>query len=412
MSTTLVRRTETRTYPWILVALLWGCAFLNNGDRALMVALMPAIRAEFHLTNTQLAIPSALFFWAYAFAVLVTGRLGDRMARSTVILAGLVLWSAATGMVALSTGFAMLIGSRVLVAVTEAPYYPSATALISDWHSPRMRSRALSLHQTGVFAGALLSSLGAGAMADRLGWRAPFLVFGVLGMAYGALLIKFLKDAPTRTAPSASADGEPMRVVLRSRPALWLCAVFCLATAAANGLTVWAPTFVYDKLHADLTQSALVGSATINLAGIVAVPLGGLLADWLGSRTPLGRFYALMIGLGIACAALVPLFLADSLWQVAVVLLCSTLGKGLFDGCIYAAMHDVIPPGARASAVGLMTMCGFLGAGLSPLGIAAIANVFGMGITISSLAALYLAAVALLFATRASTRAAILQHDH
>ena len=45
-------------------------------------------------------------------------------------------------------------------------------------------------------------------------------------------------------------------------------------------------------------------------------------------------------------------------------LLATSFGKGLFDGCIYAAMHDVVPPQARATAVGMMTMFGFFGAGL------------------------------------------------
>jgi len=403
---------NSSTYPWIVVGLLWLCAFLNNGDRSLLVAVMPAIRAEFDLTNTQLALPTTVFFWVYAIAVLLTSRLGDRKLRSNVILGGLLLWSAATGMVSLSSSFAMLIAVRALVAASEAPYYPSATALISDWHPQRTRGRALSLHQTGVFAGALLGSVGAGIMADRLGWRAPFIVFGALGLLYGVAVWLYLRDAPQRAAElERHSDSEPLRVVLGNKPALCLCAVFFLATAAANGLTVWAPTFVFDKLHTNLADSALVGSATINTAGMFAVPLGGMLADYLNARTRLGRFYALAIGLGIAGAMLLPLFLASSLWGVALVLLASTLGKGMFDGCIYAAMHDVIPPQARSTAVGVMTMAGFIGAGMAPLFVAAMGEVFGMGMALSSLAGLYLVAVAILLATRNTTRQAILHHE-
>ncbi|MDB5918802.1 MAG: transporter [Massilia sp.] len=402
---------DSKKYPWILVAILWCCAFLNNGDRSLLVAVMPAIRDEFHLTNTQLALPTTIFFWVYAIAVFLTSRLGDKMLRSQVILGGLVLWSIATGMVSLSTSFAMLIGMRAMVAIGEAPYYPSATALISDWHPIKTRGRALSLHQTGVFAGALLGSLSAGYMADRMGWRAPFIVFGVLGLLFGVVVFKLLKDAPNRTAELAERkNSEPLKIVLKTKPALYLCLVFFLATAASNGLTVWAPTFVYDKLHTNLADSALVGSVTINAAGMFAVPLGGLLADYLGLRTSLGRFYTLAIGLTIAGLMLLQLFLANSLWGVAIVLLASTLGKGIFDGCIYAAMHDVIPPEARSTAVGVMTMFGFFGAGIAPLFVASMGEVFGMGVAISSLASLYFIAVGILLATRSVTRAAIIHH--
>lgn len=145
------------SYPWTLVALLWFCAFLNNADRSLLVAVMPAIRAEFNLTNTQLALPTTIFFWVYAISVFITSRFGDKKLRSLVIIWGLILWSIATGLVSLSIGFVMLIGTRALVAVGEATYYPSATALISDWHPNKTRSRALSLHQTGVFAAPCLA---------------------------------------------------------------------------------------------------------------------------------------------------------------------------------------------------------------------------------------------------------------
>ena len=95
--------------------------------------------------------------------------------------------------------------------------------------------------------------------------------------------------------------------------------------------------------------------------------------------------------------------------MVAVVLLCCTLGKGLFDGCIYAAMHDIVPPRARATSVGLMTMLGFFGAGLMPLLVAQSASLFGMAAGLASLAVLYFVAVGILLATRGATRTAVLQ---
>lgn len=401
------------SYPWVLIALLWCCAFLNSSDRSLLVGVMPAIRDEFGLTNTQLALPTTIFFWIYAGAVFLTSRFGDKMMRSQVIIWGLIFWSVATGLVSLSTGFAMLIGTRALVAVGEATYYPSATALISDWHSNKTRGRALSLHQTGVFAGALAGSVIAGFIADHWGWRASFAIFGAAGVVFSLLLFKHLRDAPHRTIERAETkQDEPLSVVFAIKPALMLCAVFFLATAASNGLTIWAPTFVHDKFGVSLTESAFTGAVPINLAGMLSVPLGGLLADWLASRTSIGRFYALAIGLTAAGILLIPLYLAHSVWTVGLVLLASSIGKGLFDGCIYAAMHDVVPAKARSTAVGVMTMCGFVGAGLAPLFVAEASEVLGMAVAISSLAGLYFVAVAVLLLTRNGTRKAIIPHEH
>ncbi|MFL5296648.1 MAG: MFS transporter [Phenylobacterium sp.] len=406
-------RSASPAYPWIVIALLWMCAMLNSADRSILVAVMPQIRDEFHLSPTALALVTSVFFWVYAGAAFLTSLLGDRIRRSQVILGGLVFWSMATGTVSASTGFAMLIGVRALVAVGEATYYPSATALISDWHPNETRGRALSIHQTGVFAGAGLGSLAAGLIADRMGWRAPFLIFAVAGFGVAFLLWRLLRDAPGREAQQklAGSPAQPLRVVLAIRPALILCAVFFLANAASNGVTVWAPTFVHDKLGINLGQSALWGSATINLAGFLFVPLGGILADTLARRTPLGRFYTLAIGLAFAAVLLLPLLIANSALMVGLVLLASSAGKGLFDGCIYAAMHDVVPPQARSTAVGLMTMTGFVGAGLAPLFVAQMGQILGMAAAMTSASGLYFGAVAILLATRAVTRRSILPHE-
>src|SRR5262249_43098710 len=149
-------------------------------------------------------------------------------------------------------------------------------------------------------------------------------------------------DAPSRSAASIAVSGArgPLRTVLRRAPALLLCAVFFLANGASNGMIVWAPTYVHDALGLDLAGSALYGNVTINVAGFLFVPLGGLLADWLAARTPIGRFYTLAIGLALAGVLLLPLGVAHSANAVGLVLLATSAGKGLFDGCIYAAMHD------------------------------------------------------------------------
>jgi MFS family permease len=400
-------------YPWTLIALLWMVAFLNAADRSILTAVLPQLRDEFGLSPTRLALLGSVFFWIYAVSAFVFGRAGDSLRRSRVIVYGLVFWSMATGLTALSTGFAALLAFRGVVALGESTYYPTATALIGDWHRPAMRSRALSLHQTAVFAGAGLGALFAGLLADRIGWHAPFVIFAAIGLVHAVVLARYLRDAPIiHTAAEVDKPREPIGVVLRIPPAVMLCAVFFLGTGASTGVTFWAPTYVHDALGLDLGQSALWGSATINLAGFLSVPLGGLLADTLAKRTPIGRFYTLAIGLTAAAVLLLPLAVVSTAMGVGTVLLATSIGKGLFDGCIYAAMHDVVPPHARATAVGMMTLFGFIGAGLTPIGVAWASEHYGMAAGMTSLAGLYVVAVVLILLTRASTRRAAIANAH
>jgi MFS family permease len=400
-------------YPWQLIGLLWTAAFLNSAGRQILITVLPQVRAEFGLSATQLALINSVGFWIYAVCALIFGRLGDATHRSRLIVGGLAFWAVATGMVSVATGLIALVMIRGLVAAGEATYYPTAAALISDWHRSGTRSRALSIHQTGVFAGAGVGAVAAGALADAFGWRSPFLIFGILALVFCAVLFKWLRDPPAApsqgVAPSAASSTGPLRTVLRKPAALMLCLVFFLANGAVCGIIVWAPTFLHDELGLDLAASALYGSATLSAAGVVCVPLGGFLAHRLAARTPLAVFYVLAIGLALAGLLLLPLRVATTAFAVGAVLFASGAGKGLFDGCIYAAMHDVVPPAARATAVGLMTLVGFCGAGLSPIAVAQVSGWIGMAPAMTSLAFLYLAAAVLLIATRSSTRQAILE---
>lgn len=397
------------SYPWILIGLLWVVAFLNAADRNILGAVLPDLKAEFGLTNTQLALLGSVFFWIYAVGAFVAGRVGDSVRRTRLIVFGLIFWSIATGASSLANGFALLLTMRGFVAIGESTYYPTATALIGDWHKPEMRSRALSIHQTAVFAGAGLGAVVTGYIADMLSWHAPFLIFGGIGLVHAFILMRLLKDAPIQhTAAEADKPAEPIGIVLGIRPAVMLCFIFALATGASTGVTFWAPFYVNETLGLNLADSAWVGSATINIAGFLSVPLGGLLADMLAKRSPIGRFYTLMIGLFLAGLLLLPLLGAKTAGQIGLVLVMTSVAKGLFDGCIYASMQDVVPPHARATAVGMMTMIGFFGAGITPLAVARIGDSFGMQAGIVAMAVLYFIAVVILLAMRATTRRAVI----
>lgn len=398
-------------YPWLLIGLLWMVSFLNSADRAILNAVKPLLRDAFAVTDIQLGLVDTVFFWTYAVCAFLFGRIGDSVRRRNMVLFGLVFWSMATGFMPIATGFAMLLGMRTLVAIGESTYYPTATALISAWHRPAMRSRALAIHQTAVFAGGGIGSWAAGMLADAHGWSMPFIVFALLGgLVFGVLLFALRDDAPAAAATPAqaeSAKAEPLKIIMANPAALLLCGVFCLATAASSAVLNWCNTYAHDVLKLNLANSALVGPVMITSAGFVSVLVGGFLSDRFAARSATGRMTVLALGLGIAALFLLPFPFAGSVLVVGALLFATSFGKGLFDGCIYAAMHDVMPDSARATAAGLMTMMGFLGAGISTVALPAIAVHTGLAAGFAMMAGLYGIAVIALLAGRPLVRAAI-----
>lgn len=400
-----LRQAAPANYPWILIGLLWMVSFLNSADRAILNSVKPLLRDAFAITDIQLGLVDTVFFWTYAVCAFLFGRVGDSVRRRNMIIFGLVFWSTATGLMPIATGFAMLLAMRTLVAVGESTYYPTATALISSWHQPAMRSRALAIHQTAVFAGGGIGGWAAGKLADAHGWAMPFLVFAALGFVVMAVLLFTLRDdAPAVQAAPARQQQEPLKMILANPAALLLCGVFFLATAASSAVLNWCNTYAHDVLKLNLADSALVGPVMITTAGFFSVLVGGWMSDRFAARSPLGRFTVLAIGLALAALFLVPFPWAGSVAMVGTLLFATSFGKGLFDGCIYAAMHDVMPNEARATAAGLMTMTGFLGAGISTVALPAIAVHTGLAAGFSMMAGLYLLAVVALLVGRPMVR--------
>jgi sugar phosphate permease len=399
------RAALTRAYPWLLVGLLWTVSFLNSADRAIFNAVKPLLRQGFHVSDVQLGAIDTAFFWTYAVCAFLFGRAGDSVRRRNMILFGLTFWSIATGMMPLATAYAMLMGMRTLVAIGESTYYPTATALIGAWHPPATRSRALAIHQTAVFAGGGAGGWVAGHLADVWGWSAPFVLFAAIGLVVALVLTLTLRDdAPVPPRDGQPRSTEPLRLILSNRAAQLLCGVFFLATAASSAVLNWCNTFAHDVLHLNLAESALVGPVMITSAGFCSVLVGGWLADGLVARFPLGRFVVLGLGLSIAAAFLLPFPWVRSASAVALLLFATSFGKGLFDGCIYAALHDVMPDHARATAAGLMTMMGFLGAGIATVALPVIATRTGLAPGFGMMAGLYVVAVLALFVGRDQLR--------
>jgi sugar phosphate permease len=301
---------------------------------------------------------------------------------------------------------------RTLVAIGESTYYPTATALISAWHKPSMRSRALSIHQTAVFAGGGIGGWVAGKLADSYGWPAPFIIFAALGFVAIAILFKLLRDdAPGEVRVSEEKRAEPIGLILKNPAALLLCGVFFLATAASSAVLNWCNTYAHDVLGLNLADSALVGPVMITTAGFFSVLVGGFMADKFAAKSSVGRFTVLAIGLTLAAFFLLPFPLVTSVPLVGLLLFATSFGKGLFDGCIYAAMHDVMPAEARATAAGLMTMLGFIGAGITTVLLPIVAVHTGLAAGFAMMAGLYLVAVVLLLLARPMVARVIAQQE-
>src|SRR5580765_465179 len=156
-------------YKWAVVGMLWLVCLFNYADRQAIFSVFPVLKTEMGLSDMQLGIVGGSFMWVYALALPIAGIIGDRVRRKTLIIVGLVFWSLITLATALSTRYWHLVLFRALEGLGEAFYFPASMSLISDYHGPNTRSRAMAIHQSSVYAGTILGGSAAGILGQYFG---------------------------------------------------------------------------------------------------------------------------------------------------------------------------------------------------------------------------------------------------
>ncbi len=286
----------TRRYAWAVVFMLWWISFFNYADRQAIFSVFPLLESEMGLTLRERGYLGTSFAIVYGVSALFAGMVVDRVRRKNAILGGLQVWSLICMTTAVSRNYIQLLLFRAAEGLGETFYYPASTSLLSDYHGPATRSRALGLHQTSVYIGTIAGGFLAGFIALHYGWRGSFVFFGGLGMVLGVILQFTLIEPPRGAAedgnqltPKRMPLGETIFIILRTPAVPFFMLAFACSNYAAMVLLAWMPQYLSSKFNLRLDWAGLGATGPPQLASMVGAPLGGWLADSWRSRRSSGR---------------------------------------------------------------------------------------------------------------------------
>jgi predicted MFS family arabinose efflux permease/N-acetylneuraminic acid mutarotase len=359
---------QTTLYAWVLLALLWGVAVFNYLDRQVLYSVFVPLRSDMHLSDFQLGLLSTVFLWVYGVLSPFAGFVADRFGRRHVILVSLLVWSVVTWATAHARDFGELLMVRGAMGISEACYIPAALAMIAAVHSPRTRSRATGLHQSGLHIGFILGGVVGGVVGGYYGWRFVFAALGLCGVVYTAILLFVLKDPPVE----AAEKGEKVEKI-RFLPAIReLCGlpgfmtmmiVFGVTGIVNWAFYTWLPLYLYERFHMSLAEAGFTSGFYFQIAGFFGMFIGGWIADGWSERTPRSRLLTQTAGLVVASIALAGVAGASLPAVLIGCLILFGFGRGFYDCNVMPALCQVARPELRSTGYGIFNMVSCLAGG-------------------------------------------------
>jgi MFS family permease len=362
-----------------LLAVLTLTGTVNWADRQVVPILFPGIRAELHLSDTELGIVGGLAFsLIYALTGFFFGFAADRWLRVRVIAFGLATWSLATAAGGLATDFSTLFWARFFTGIGEASLFPCAVSLIGERFPPERRGRALGTFGMAAAIGAGLGIGLGGRLADALGWRSVFFIYGGSGLLLLPLVLALpetrrRRDGTTRDPPLAAA-----RTLLADArlAVLWLAGM--IAIASGIGYAAWVPSFFVRDHGLGVTEAGLLFGAAALAGGIVGSLAGGMLADHRGRARFAGEAdVAIASGL-LAAPLIVATIGVATPWLFVPIGLAASISIYSFFPALQALLVRLVPQQHLGIAAALnVFFLGGLGSALGPFVVGSISDATG-----------------------------------
>jgi MFS family permease len=388
---------------WFAVLVLCIAQIVSTVDRGMLALVIDPVRADLGISEVQIALLQGFAFAVFYVSIgIPLGFVADAVNRRRLLVAGILVWSAATILSGFADTFWHMFAARLMIGVGEAVLGPCAVGMIAEMFVPNKRGRPMALYVLGSMVaygvGSAISGLileaaprglfaGVPVLAGLAPWRIAFVVVGLAGFPL-ALFMLLLRDPANAVGAVKRETSSPRATVAALAagrhvllPLYGAVALFALGGSVASGWNAVMLTRLFGTTPAMVGQGLGVSQITWALFGAL---LASVLVDQVGARYgSTGR----IVFAGLLALATIPScigFTAPT-FKVAVVMGGEVMfTSALFGTTLLSVLSDLIPMRSRGVAVALysfvMTM---IGASLGPLAVAGLTErVFGSPVAV------------------------------
>ena len=379
--------------------------FLNQADRQIYNTLLADISNSLSMTPAQAGLVATLFSLVFAFSVPFFGFAADNFSRKKIIVFAVLLWSIATTLSGCVGGFIAFIFLRsIATGLGEGAFGPANYATIADYHDGRTRATAMSIHQTSYYLGVIATGFLASWLASISSWRMVFIVFGALGVLWGAVIAIRLKDrapAAAGAAPAAKKSApsffECLKLYFTIPTAVCLVLAYSSLIFVLQGYLTWSTFYLQEKFNLNIVDAGFSAVFYTHVAAFAGILIAGRISDFCAAKK--AGYRILLQGLGLLAAApfICMMGVSSELMLVYIGFAGFGFWRAFFDANTYAVLYDVIPKKYHATATGVQNFIGFGIGSLAPWILGIIKPHFGLSLGFALLSVLWIVFALVLF---------------
>jgi len=366
--------TFSRGYRAWLLFVLMLVNLLNLADRQGLAAVVPALKVDLRLTDTQLGLILGLGFAIfYTLLGLPIARLAEHHNRARIVALSSAVFSAFVCLCSTSRSFAQILLYRVGVGAGDAGFGPPVASLLGDHYPERRRAAAMTIIWLGAPLGALSGSVIGGRMAQHGDWRLWFVALSVPALVVSLLAFFTLREPSRGLQDAVAPKGPPpsmrqvVRFILAKRSMVHVLIGAGLASIALNGIGQFWGRYYTSVFHLSLADSGrLIGTIAV-VAMASGIALGGFGVSALSGHDRRWYVWAPAIALTLSTPLLLLGVTRVSIHEAIWLILFGHIALFVYYTPTLALAQNMVDASMRASASFLINVVfGLVGVGLGP----------------------------------------------
>ncbi len=183
---------------WIALSVLCLSLLLSVVDNTIVNVALPTLNSDLGAGTTELQWIVDAYTLVFSALLLTMGHFGDRFGRRRALQLGLFLFAGTSGLAAMSTTSAQLIGARALMGIGAALIFPATLAiLVNVFTDPKERAAAIGVWSAMVGVAVAIGPIAGGLLLEHFWWGSIFMVnipVALIAIALGALLLPESRD--------------------------------------------------------------------------------------------------------------------------------------------------------------------------------------------------------------------------